>query len=136
MRFIDANVLLRYLTRDDPEKAAASYALLMRLRAGTEVVVTSEAIIAEVTYVLASPRLYNLPHDGIAARLFPVLRLRGLRLPHKRTVLDALAIYADAPQLDFEDALAVAHMRRLGIREIVSYDRDFDRVAGIVRQEP
>lgn len=136
MRFIDANVLLRYLTRDDPEKAAASYALLMRLHSGTEVAVTSETIIAEVTYVLSSHRLYDLPHDAIAARLFPVLRLRGLRVPQKRTVLAALALYAEAPYLDFEDALAVAHMRRLGIHEIVSYDRDFNRVSGIERQEP
>ena len=36
----------------------------------------------------------------------------------------------------FEDALAVAHMEQLGIGSIVSYDRDFYRVAGLRRGEP
>jgi len=35
------------------------------------------------------------------------------------------------PQLDFADALAVASMRRKGIAEIYSFDRDFDRVQDI-----
>jgi predicted nucleic acid-binding protein len=136
MRFVDTNVFLRYLTRDDPDKAAASYALLLRVRAGQETAYTSEATVAEIAYVLSSPRLYGLSHADIAARLKPALRLRGLRMPHKRTVLQALSLYAAYPHLDFEDALALAHMTRLGIDEIVSYDRGFDRVAGITRQEP
>ena len=66
----------------------------------------------------------------------PILTLRGLRLPQKRVYLEALDLYASSSFLDFEDALAVAHMRRQGIAEIVSYDRDFDRVADVQRAEP
>jgi predicted nucleic acid-binding protein len=32
--------------------------------------------------------------------------------------------------------LIVAHMERQSIRELVSYDRDFDQVPGVSRQEP
>ena len=57
---------------------------------------------------------------------------------HRRrhVCLRGLDVYASFPSLDFEDALAVAHMEQLGISRIVSYDRDFDRVAGVRRTEP
>ena len=47
----------------------------------------------------------------------------------------ALDLYATS-RIDFEDALAVAHMERLGITEILSYDAHFDRIEGIERREP
>ena len=105
-------------------------------------VTTSEAIVAEVVYVLSSPRLYNLIHADIAARLAPILTLRGLRMENKRVVQRALQLYARHQFLDFEDALAVAHMEHHRIGEIYSYDRDFDRLPefratpGLRRLEP
>lgn len=136
MRFVDANIFIRYLTQDDRAKAAASYALFQQVRGRHEVLLTSEATIAEVTYVLSSAKHYSLTHADIAALLRPVLRLRGLKLPYKRTVMRALDLYETYPRLDFEDALAVAYMNRAGLGEIVSYDRDFDGVPGVRRDEP
>ncbi len=113
------------------------YQLFQRVAQGNEELFTCEAIVAEVVYVLSSPRLpYRLSHEEIKARLLPILTLRGLRLPQKRVYLEALDLYASAPYLDFEDALAVAHMEHRGVNEIVSYDRDFDRIAGIQRVVP
>ncbi len=137
MRFLDTNVILRYLTRDDEAKAEACYQLFQQVRRGEEELVTCEAIVTEVVYVLSSPRApYRLSHEEIRARLVPILTLRGLRLPQKRVYLSALDLYASSPFLDFEDALAVAHMERLGVTEIVSYDRDFDRLPTLQRVEP
>ncbi|MCY4583774.1 MAG: type II toxin-antitoxin system VapC family toxin [Chloroflexi bacterium] len=137
MRFLDTNVVLRYLTGDDEVKAAASYQLFQRVQRGEEDLFACEAIVSEVAYVLSSPRApYRLTHEDIRARLLPILTLRGLRFPQKQVCLHALDIYAGAPFLDFEDALAVAHMEHVGATEIVSYDRDFDRIPGITRVEP
>ena len=137
MRFLDTNVILRYLTRDDESKADACYRLFQRVKQGEEELFTCEAIVAEVTYVLSSPRApYQLSHGEVRDRLLPVLTLRGLKLPQKRTCLRALDLYASSPFLDFEDALAVAHMEQRGVAEIVSYDKDFDRLTGIRRTEP
>lgn len=47
-----------------------------------------------------------------------------------------LDIYSSYPFLDFEDALAIAHMERQGIKELWSYDRDFDRIPEVKRVEP
>ncbi len=137
MRFLDTNVILRYLTRDDEAKAQACYALFQRVKLGEEEVFTCEAIVTEVVYVLSSPRApYRLSHEEVRARLAPILTLRGLKLPQKRVYLRALDIYASSAFLDFEDALAVAHIERRGVDELLSYDRDFDRVQGITRIEP
>ena len=137
MRFVDTNVFLRYLTGDDEIKAQACYQLFQRVNQGEEELFTCEAIVSEVVYVLSSTRApYRLSHNEIRDRLVPILTLRGLRLSQKRVYLEALDLYASAPYLDFEDALAVAHMKQRGIEEIVSYDRDFDRIAEVQRVEP
>ena len=137
MRFLDTNVVLRYLTGDDEVKARACYELFQRVQRGEAELFTTESVVAEVTYVLSSPRgPYRLTHEEISSRLLPILALRSLRLPHKQLCIRALAIFAQYGSLDIEDALALAHMERQGITEIVSYDRDFDRAPGVQRIEP
>ena len=136
MRFLDTNIIIRFLTRDDPVKSADCHALFQRLASGAESVTTSEVIIAEVVYVLSSRSQYGLTNADIRGRLLPLLAARGLRLPQKRVCLRALDLYAAHPFLDYEDALTIAHMEQEGITELYSYDGDFDRVAGVQRVEP
>lgn len=136
MRFVDSNVFLRFLTRDDEPKAQACRDLFQRLERGDEEAATNELIVAELTYVLSSRSHYNLTHDEIRARLTPLLSLRGLRLPRKRLCLRALDVYCAYPALDFEDAFSVASMEDDGFVEIYSYDRDFDAVLNVRRHEP
>ena len=76
-----------------------------------------------------------MPRDQIRARLYPLLTLQGLRLAQRRSVLRAIDLYVTYP-IDFEDALIVAYMERQAIRDVYSYDRDFDEVPGVSRQEP
>lgn len=136
MRFLDTNIFIRFLAADDAAKTEACHRLFQRVQRGEEPVTTSESVIAEVAYVLSSPALYRLANDEVAARLAPLIMLRGMRVPNKRSILRALDVYRANRALDFEDALSVAHMERQGISEIVSYDRDFDRVTGIKRIVP
>jgi len=136
MRFLDTNVIVRYLAKDDEAKAAACFLLFQRVEQGTEELTTCEAVITEVVYVLSSRQLYGLGHQEIRARLTPLLTLKGLRLPQKRLYLRALDLYAAHSSLDFEDALCVAHMEDQGVNELYSYDRDFDRIAAVRRIEP
>ena len=135
MQFVDANIFLRYLTRDHPEKAQACFELFQRAQRGEITLFTTETVIAEVVYVLSSPRLYHLPPGEIRKRLTPLLTLPGLRMPKRAVVLRALELY-EAHRVDFEDALAVAHMEQMGIEEIISYDRDFDGFPQVTRVEP
>ena len=138
MQFVDANIFIRHLTADDPDKARACLALFQRANRNELALTTSESVIAEVVYVLSSKQLYGLSHEEIKTLLYPLITIPGLKLTHRKTYLRALDLYAAYP-LDFEDALSVAHLERQGITDLISYDRGFDRVANtsnIARMEP
>lgn len=135
MEYLDANVILRFLTKDDPAKADRCFALFSKVKAKEVVLTTSESVLAEVVYVLSSKALYDQPRENIRRMLLPIISLPGLRILHRRAFLRALDIFSTS-RLDFEDALSIAHMERLKVKTIVSYDRDFDGVEGIRRREP
>ena len=135
MQFVDTNIFIRCLTKDDPDKAQACFELFRQAQANQVALTTTEAVITEVVYVLSSKKTYSLARADIRARLYPLLSVPGLRLPHRQTYLRALDLYA-AHSLDFEDALIVAQMQRQGIKELYSYDRGFDQLESITRQEP
>lgn len=59
-----------------------------------------------------------------------------MTIPRKRVVIRALEIYGQNSSLDYSDALLVATAEQIGIMTILSYDRDFDGVQGIIREEP
>jgi uncharacterized protein len=136
LKYIDTNIFIRYLTRDDEVKAHRCRELFERLDRNDEEVMTCEAVIAEVVFVLSSPRWYGLKADKVVSLLRPILEFRGLRVPGKSRCIRALEIYAARPALGFEDSLIAAHMEAESIEEIYSYDSGFDRVPGIARLEP
>lgn len=115
--------------------AARAYRLFQSVRDGRTQVTTCEAVVTECVHVLSSRVSYNLPRQAIRDHLMNVLVLDGLVLSNKKTYYDALDLYVTI-NIDFVDALSAAHMQRLGITEILSFDRDFDRVPGIQRVEP
>lgn len=136
MLFIDTNIFIRHLTQDDPIKAQACFNLFKKIESQTIEATTSEAIIAEVVYVLSSKQLYHLDRVTIRTLLYPILNLKGLKIPGKVVYLQALDIYADVPKLDFEDALIVALMQKNKLESLYSYDTGFDEVTAINRLEP
>ena len=52
VRFLDTNILLRYLTGEDEQKASASFNLLLKAERGEELLVTSDLVIAETVFTL------------------------------------------------------------------------------------
>lgn len=96
---------------------------------------TTEAVIAEVVYVLSSKRLYDVPRPTICQRLNAILDLQGLRLRNKSVYRRALGLYATIP-VDFVDCLVATRMEQAAIARVVSFDTHFDRLPGITRVEP
>lgn len=133
--FLDTNVILRYITRDNPTQSQQAHALIEQLESGTTTVTTSDVVIIEAVYVLSSRTTYNLSRSDIRTHLMRIISLRGSRLQSKQIHLRALDVYAST-NIDFADALIVAQMERAGQNTIISFDRDFDRISGITRVEP
>jgi uncharacterized protein len=81
MRSIDTNVFIRYLTRDDPVKAAACRSHFLRVENGDEEIATCEAIVTEIVHILSARGHYGLSPADLRARVRPMLQLKGLKLP-------------------------------------------------------
>lgn len=135
MQFVDTNIFIRFLTKDDPKKAAACYKLFEKATKGKIKLQTTESVIAETVYILCSKRLYHLSEERVAEVLTPIIRIRGLIIPYKTVILTAFSTYVKY-KLDFEDALLLAHMYRIKTNEIYSYDYGFDKVPQVTRLEP
>ena len=133
-KFIDTNIILRYLTNEDPAKTERCYALFKNAQDNKITLTTSESMIAEVVFVLASKKHYRLAPEEIKTRLSPILLLQGLKVEHRQTLVRALDLYGTY-NIDFEDCLALAHMERQQLNEIYSYDQDFDQVTTVKRIE-
>jgi uncharacterized protein len=136
MQFVDTNIFLRHLTNDDPVKAKACFALFQRAQRKEVALTTSESVVAEIVYVLSSSKqIYRLNPEEIRARLYPLLSIPGLKVSHRKVFLRALDLFT-AYNLDFEDALSVAHMEQQKIPELYSYDEGFDQIENISRLQP
>jgi len=140
MIFLDANVFLRAITEATPETqvmAAAARDLFRAIGRGEEEATTSEAVIAEVAFILYAKRHYGLPPDRVAARLRPFLTLPHLHLPRaaKQRYLQALALWSANPRLGFVDALTAVTVVGMDIA-FATFDSDFDGLPDIARWQP
>ena len=135
VRFLDTNILLEHLVREDELKAIGCRELLLRLEQGQEVAVASDVVIFEVVYILQAPRHYGLSRRRIRELVEPLVALRGLRLPHKTLYTRVFDLYCDS-NISFADAYNAAYMEVRGLNEIYSYDTDFDGIKGLTRVEP
>ncbi len=104
MKFLDTNIILRYLTYDEPVKAEKCYELFEKVKRGEIEITTCVAVIAELVYVLSSTTLYNLPRKVIYSLLLPIINMKGLKISNKLLYIQALDIYASR-NINFENAL-------------------------------
>jgi predicted nucleic acid-binding protein len=135
MEYLDTNILIRFLTGDEPEQARAAAALLERIEKKELTVYAPDTVIADAVFVLSSPRLYRKTREEIRVLLFPLLSLEAFKVDHRKELLRALEIYATFP-IDFSDAFLKATMEAAGATILYSYDTDFDRFPDITRKEP
>lgn len=134
-KFVDTNIFVRFLTGDDTTKAQKCFELFQKSDKKKIILTTTESVLSEVVYILSSKSLYNLPADKIRELLFPVVNIKGLKISFRKIFLRALDFYAEK-RIDFEDALSIAYMIENEIKEIYSYDKDFDKFSFINRLEP
>ena len=136
MAILDTNVLLRYLTEDNPEQATRALAILERIEAGSLTVTLPEGVLVEAVQVLSSKRLYNVPREVIRTCLGAIVRLPAVQMVNKRTYLRAFDVYIESPQLSFVDALCVPHAKRTDDPTVITFDRGFRAIPDINWLEP
>jgi len=127
--FVDTNVLVRHLTGDPPDMAAAATRYLSR---ATSLVVT-DLIVAELCYVLES--VYEVTRADLATSLRSLLAMPSVTVVDLELLHRAIEIY-EYDRLDFAEAYVVAAAERSGVGVVVSFDRSIDRVGTVRRIEP
>jgi predicted nucleic-acid-binding protein len=131
---IDTNLLVRYLTEDDPSTANDVKRLLLKAGQGGIRLLIPSVVIAELVWVLQS--FYKLDRGEIVPLLNAILRTRGVEVSDKAVVSDAIAIYSNTI-IDFIDAWIVAFANAAGVRAIYTFDRKhFKGIGGIEMAHP
>jgi predicted nucleic-acid-binding protein len=130
---IDAGVLLHFVAADHPRRSPRCRALFERVRNGDETVYLPEAALADAVRALSTVQRW--PAGRVAAFAGDLLALDGVLMQRKDLVRNALSLFKDEG-LDFQAALIAAETSAMGIEEMLSYDRDLGRVAGVARVEP
>lgn len=129
---VDANVILRFLLRDDEALAARAFEVIEAADEGRIVLVCDPVTLAEVVYVMVS--VYQLANAEIGAALIAFLQPDGVILAEKDRYLRALRLFAETVP-HFGDACACAAAQQECGGRLLSFDRKLSSVAGIERSE-
>jgi predicted nucleic acid-binding protein len=131
--FVDANVILRFLTKDPLSMAEVALKIFEEAKSGKVSLLIIPITVAEVVWVLES--FYGYPKEKIAETMTQFLSCEGLDVESLDLLLEALNLYY-GKNLDFADALLATTALRKKIPTIYSFDQHFDRINGIKRVEP
>ena len=124
---IDTNVLVRFLTRDDPEQAARVRALFATLSAENPAFVCREVVL-ELVWVLGYS--YNFSRTEIAGALEGLLAAVELEVEDADVVSSALRDYV-SEAADFADLMILGATRKRGAAPLVTFDTRAARINGV-----
>jgi predicted nucleic-acid-binding protein len=123
---VDTNVIVRFLTGDDPTQSPAAISLFRAAASGRVRLLISTPIIQETVYVLET--FYEGTPETIAPKLLSLLNLPGIICPDSRWMQDALHWYR-AKNADFGDAILCAFAQKEGFA-VATFDK------GLIKKFP
>lgn len=116
---LDTNILVRYLTQDDPEQSKkATHEIENGLAAGAMFFI-ADMVMCELVWVLESA--YGYARQEIVRALERILRTKQFRFENKDLLWQSLADYQNKKG-DFADNLIGRAGHKAGCREILTFD--------------
>lgn len=122
--WLDANIILRYLTRDVPGLASRARSILTSAASGERSLRLATLVVAEVVWTLTS--LYKLDRDEVCDRVGDFVAAPGIEAEERELILGALRTMKER-NVDFVDAYLAEKARAAG-EAVCSFDRDFERL--------
>jgi predicted nucleic-acid-binding protein len=122
---LDTNVLLRYLTHDDPAQFAKAAASIDAATNRGEQLLVNTAVLCELVWVLGSA--YNHSRQEIAAALEQMFATAQFDIERRDEARQALVDFRTT-KADFSDALIGRINRSMGAKHTVTFDRDLKTV--------
>ena len=120
MTGIDTNVLVRYLTEDDPAQARRAAAWIDTMATQGERCFVSAIVLCELTWVLRGA--YTISKDDLLLTLDRLLATTQFVVGDKDIVRRAVAAYRTG-RADFADYVIGALHREAGCEKTVTFDR-------------
>jgi predicted nucleic-acid-binding protein len=117
---LDTNVLVRYLTQDHAEQAAAANRLIDEQCTAEDPGLVSLVVLCELVWVLR--RAYGCGKETIANLLEQLLTAAELQVPDEEIAWRALRAYQQGPA-DFPDYCILFANREAGCPLTYSFDR-------------
>lgn len=124
---LDTNILIRYLTLDDPVLSPKAARLIERDLSAENPGFVSVVTMAETAWVL--DRAYSFSNREIAYGIERILSADTLVIEHERDVFAAMRLLARG-LADFSDALIGGLAQRSGCSHTVTFDRKASRLPG------
>lgn len=126
---LDTNLLIRFLTADDPKKALKVRKLLSQ---GKQFFIP-DIVFAEIAWVLNT--VYEVNREDIYIKLKSLLNFNTIKCD-KILILLTLENYHNYPFLSFVDSYLAALVKSKQSRSFYSWDKSFDKVSDLKRLEP
>ena len=123
---IDTNLLVRYLTDDEPQKAKAVDALLNSAGKGEIKILIPSIVIAELVWVLES--FYKMIADDITGLVEAILNTPGVDTQDRSVIKAALKLYRNK-KIDLVDAWIIEFAKTKGAKKIYTFDKKHFRDA-------
>ena len=124
---LDSNILVRYLTQDDPIQSAKATEIIEQLLTEENPGFVSVVAMVETVWVL--DRAYDLPTQEIAATVERMLQTAVLIVENEQDVFTAV-IALKQGKGSFADALIAALGARAGCSCTLTFDRKALRLSG------
>lgn len=131
--FLDTNIFLRHLIGEPEEQAQRATALFEKIERGDVKVVTTTAVLFEVVFTLE--RFYKKSKLEIRDLALPLFEIPDIKIEGKQALKKIFTIYI-TKNISFIDAYHAVFMEKETLKEVISFDHDFDRIEGIKRVEP
>lgn len=131
--YLDANLLVRLVTQDKPEQAAAVAAYISEARAGHVTLTLTPATLSEVVFVLLGV-VYQRSRSDVSAAVDAILEL-PIEIADRAVVETAASLFRDHHP-GWSDCLVSAYALERAEGRLLSYDRKLSRIPGLTRIEP
>ena len=137
MKFLDANVFIyayykpkRTLTQKEQRMKNEAKEIIKKINEGKEEVTTTVIHIAETVNILK----HGMPLENLINLILGLFMLDNVKIigVSRETYFAATELGRDLKQ-DPNDALIIETMRSSDIRELYSFDQDFEKIEGITR---
>ncbi len=131
--FLDTNIFLRIVVKDDPRKAAECENLIEAISRKDIRAYTSSLVLAELVWTCLG--FYKISKAEVIKIVQGILSIKNLKIEDKTNPFLAIQTY-EFQRIKFIDALIASNPAIVkGKAKIVSYDKDFDKL-DVGRVEP